>query len=410
MYQNIAQQNRLRLFATIFIVLFGIYYIPLDTPSGFGPIKLSLMFGAVIVLLLWSFKVSKAMVIGTIYLLYQYCSASMHPDTFRWSTLLFSSGLVYSYVCLYNLIYIEKVFTIDYFLKIIKGMMLVYFIVCIIQQLFLIIGISYFPLINLWKILERGIGCNSLSMEPSTFARSMLVFYYAYVKCNEYKRGEGSFRLKELFSEEHKWVTIRFLWMMCTMGSGTAFVCLIAFALYFVRRHNFYYIIPILIAIYSLLPLLHFEQLDRALAISHALPTLDQEIVEDADGSGASRISPILNSFHADFSKGETWFGYGIDYAVNHNLILDQKATLFDDYGFIFYIITLCFNFSCAYRFFSLATVFMFMGVGGTSGGNIHYLWELMIIMTCVRYFYENRFNLIEYENVEIPEKNTMRV
>lgn len=180
--------------------------------------------------------------------------------------------------------------------------------------------------------------------------------------------------------------------MMCSMGSGTAFVCLIAFSLYFVRKSNFYFVVPLLILLYIGLNMLEFEQLNRATSVINATTTMDQATVEAADGSAASRISPLLNSFHADFSKSETWFGKGIDYAVNHNLILTQKATLFDDYGFLFYILTLCFNFSCGYRFWSLATLFMFMGVGGTSGGNIHYLWELMMIMTCVRYFYENRF------------------
>ena len=99
----------------------------------------------------------------------------------------------------------------------------------------------------------------------------MLVFYYAYVKCQEYQRDEGPFTLSELFSGEHKWVTIRFLWMMLTMGSGTAFVCLIFFALYFVRKDNWYYIIPVLIVCYALLQNSGIEALDRATNTIEAL-------------------------------------------------------------------------------------------------------------------------------------------
>ena len=271
--------------------------------------------------------------------------------------------------------------------------MMLYFVVCIIQQLFLLAGFSYLPAINLWKVLDRGIGCNSLAVEPSSFGRFMLVFYYAYVKCNEYKRDEGPFTISELFSGEHKWVSIRFLWMMLTMGSGTAFVCLILFSLYFVRKHNWYYVLPLLIVSYALLQASGVEHLDRATSVINATTTLNKEAVQAADGSAAARISPIINSLNADFSKKETWLGYGIDYSRNEQGFVKQTQTLFDDYGFIFYLIALTFAFNCAYRYFSLATLFMFAGVGGSFGNNIQYAWELAMVMTCVRYFYENRYN-----------------
>lgn len=386
-------------YATIFIILFGIYYIPIDTRAGFGVMKFALMTSAVIIFFLFAFRVSKALVIGIVYLLYQYVSASFHPESFRWSTLLFSFGLVFAYICMYTLIYVERVFTIRHFIRITKWMMMAYFVFCVVQQCSIMVGMRIFPLINLVQLFDRGIGCNSLSMEPSTFARFMLVLYYAYVKCNEYLRGEGPFKVKELFSGEHKWVTIRFLWMMTTMGSGTAYVCLILFCLYFVRKHNFFYMMPVLIAGYIGLQALEIEQASRATRILNAMTTLDQEQVEMADGSGASRISPLLNSFKADFSKQETWFGHGIDYAVRHKMIVQQTATLFDDYGLILYLLGLLMNFACGYRFLSLGAVFMFAGVAGGAGTNIHYTWELMIIMTCVRYFYDNRYQLEEEDD-----------
>lgn len=385
--------NVLHKYTTVFIMLFGMSYIPLDGTAGFGIVKLVLMGGMIALSLVYCFRVTKALIWGLVYLLYQYLTASFHPETWRWSTLLFSTSFVLTYVAFYNMVYVAKVFSLDFFIKICRWVIMTYFVVCIVQQCFVLVGFSYFPLVNLWKVLGRGIGCNSLSMEPSTFARTMLVWYYAYVKCQEYKRGVGPYSVRELFYGEHKKITLCFLWMMCSMGSGTAFVCLIAFSLYFVRKSNFYFVVPLLILLYIGLNMLEFEQLNRATSVINATTTMDQATVEATDGSAASRISPLLNSFHADFSKLETWFGKGIDYAVNHNLILTQKATLFDDYGFLFYILTLCLNFSCGYRFWSLATLFMFMGIGGTSGGNIHYLWELMMVMTCVRYFYETRFS-----------------
>lgn len=389
------------LFTTVFLILYCTYYLPIDGFGGFGPNKFILAISVILTMLLYSFKMSKAFIIGTIYLLIQYCVASFHPESFRWATLLFSAMLVYSYAAFYNLIFVEKVFTIEHFIKICKWIMMAYFIVCIVQQVLIIIGINNVLIINLYP-LDRGLGCNSLCREPSTFGRFMLVFYYAYVKCQEYKRDEGPFTLSELFSGEHKWITIRFLWMMLTMGSGTAYFCLILFALYFVRKHNWYYIIPTLIGCYLLIQNSGIEALDRATNTIEATATLDKETVQETDGSASARITPMLNTINADYSKSETWLGYGIDSGIKDK----NNRTLFHDYGFIFYIVTLFLSFTCAYNFWSLGCVFMFAGVGGGAGNNIQYLWALMMVMTCVKYFYKNRYNPEIYEEEEEEELN----
>ena len=88
------------------------------------------------------------------------------------------------------------------------------------------------------------------------------------------------------------------------------------------------------------------------------------------------------------------------------NSFIKQTGTLFDDYGFILYIIALIFTFSCAYKFWSFGCIFMFAGIGGGIGGNIQYAWELAMVMTCVRYFYENRYNPEIYEEEEEENKN----
>lgn len=401
MFDIFKGQRGLTLFATILIIFYGIYYMPVDSFGMNAPIKMALMLSSIFVLLFYSLKASKAFTWGIIYLIFQYTVASFHPESFRWGTYIYSVLLVLTFVSFYNLVWIEKVFTIDHFIKICKWFMMLYFVVCIVQQVLTLVGIGYFPLFNMMQNLDRGLGCQSLSMEPSTFGRFMLIFYYAYIKCCEYKRDEGPFTLRELFSGEHKWVTIRFLWMMLTMGSGTAFVCLILFSLYFVRWHNWYYIIPALVICYGLLQELGIEQLDRATSTIEATATLDKENVQETDGSASARIAPILNSLQADLTKKETWLGYGIDYGKNHGTFYKQTGTLFDDYGLIFYITSLLFSFSCAYDFWSLGTIFVFAGVGGGAGGNIQYAWALMMVMTCVKYFYKNRYNPEIYEEEE---------
>ena len=398
MFDIFKGHSKLTLFATVLIILYGVYYVPIDSFGMNAPIKMALMVSSIIVMFFFSFKASKAVLIGFIYLLYQYIVASYHAESFRWGTYIYSVLLVLTYMSFYNLVFIEKVFKIEHFIRICKWIITLYFIFCVIQQVLIIMGITYMPIVNLMLSLDRGLGCQSLSVEPSHFGRFMLVFYYAYIKCQEYKRDEGPFTLRELFSGEHKWVSIMFLWMMLTMGSGTAFVCLILFSLYFVRWHNWYYIVPFIIIGYITIQASGFEQLDRATSVINATTTLEKENIQEADGSAAARISPIINSLNADFSKKETWFGYGIDYGRDHNTFVRQTGTLFDDYGFIFYLISLLFAFSCAYNFWSLGCIFMFAGIAGGMGNNIQYAWELAMVMTCVRYFYENRYNPIIYE------------
>ena len=397
MFDIFKGQRGLTLFATILIIFYGIYYMPIDSFGMNAPIKTTLMVLSIFVLLFYSLKASKALVIGVIYLGYLYFVSSFHSESFQWSSYIYSILLVLTFVSFYNLVWVERVFTIDHFIKICKWFMMLYFIVCVMQQGLIIIGIKSLPIMNHFQ-LDRGFGCYSLSMEPSTFARFMVVFYYAYVKCCEYKRDEGPFTLKELFSGEHKWVTIRFLWMMLTMGSGTAFVCLILFSLYFVRWHNWYYVIPVLAISYALIQASGFEQLDRATSVINATATLEKGELEHADGSGASRVAPLINSLNADFSKKETWFGHGTDYIRNNRTFVKQTTTLFEEYGVIFYIISLIFAFCCAYDFWSLGCIFMFAGIAGGVGSNIQYAWELAMVMVCVKYFHSNRYNPVIFE------------
>lgn len=369
---------------SVFLVLFTVNYQPLEPGNGLGFIKVGLMVIMCVMFFRVGFGITKATVIGVIYVSYQFLQASFFPETLRWSTLFFSAGLVFTYVSYYNMLYVRNAFTVDQFLRVVKWLMMAFFVFCVAQQACLLVGIQNFPLISLVRFLDRGIGTNSLSMEPSSFARTMLVCYYAYVKCNEYKRGEGPFSVRELFSGEHKWVTWRFLWMMTTMGSGTAYGCLILFSLYFVRKNNWFYIIPAFMLVFVAVAALGIKEFDRVTSVAGAVTTLSASEVTETDGSAAARIAPMLNSLQADFYDPAVWFGHGID--SNSSI---YNRTLFEDYGFILYLIAMCLNLCCGYRFLSLGFIFMMVGVGGGAGSNIWYAWDLMMMMTGIRYFYD---------------------
>ena len=143
--ENINRRDALKTLTYVFIVLFNTYYMPIDGRGGMGPIRFA-MFGLALFLLPFTFRVTKAFVIGMIYLVIQFMVGFYHPEYLRMNTLIFSVILVFTFVSFYNMMYVENIFTIDEFIDLCKFMMKLYFYVLIAQQALLLIGIKLFPL------------------------------------------------------------------------------------------------------------------------------------------------------------------------------------------------------------------------------------------------------------------------
>ena len=58
MFDIFKGQRGLTLFATILLIFYGIYYMPIDSIGTNAPIKTALMSSSVIVLLFYTFKTS----------------------------------------------------------------------------------------------------------------------------------------------------------------------------------------------------------------------------------------------------------------------------------------------------------------------------------------------------------------
>lgn len=389
--EKIRSYLTLQNFATFVLVLFCVHYIPLETRASVSMIKTAASVLCCFVFIIHVPYITKALVLAIIYFLTILFSAIFHMETFRASTLLYLCSFLITFITMYNLVYVKKVFTLDYFILIIKRLIYTLAIVLIIQQCFIIVGIRTFPLINLTQFLDRGIGANSLTMEPSVCARMMGVLLYAYMECISF-RERSKFRFQQLFEQEHKWVTIAFFWSMLTMGSGTAFIVLGVLSLYFINWRNALIIIPILAGLVYIGSSMGIKQFDRAYNTTQATLTMDKEQVAETDGSAYMRIAPMLNTINnLDLTKKEHWFGYGVDSGnANNNERMIAEIT---DYGFLAYICGLILVFSCSIRFFSIPTIMYFIGIGGGTG-NIAYLWGILIVFMCVR-FYRSRIKLI---------------
>lgn len=378
-------ENKTIALITIVVMITQIVFI-----EGYGvsPVKVGIMALMPFVFIFKVPYVSKALILGILYLLTIIFSGLFHPESLRFSTIGYLGMFVIAFITLYNLVH-SGTFSLSFFIKFLRWMILAYAICLICQQLLVLVGIRFMPLVNLsnqgFLAIDK---LPSLAIEPSHSARILGVLIYAYMQCNGFQQG-SPFRFRQLFEIEHKWVTYGFLWTMLTMGSGTAFIVLGVLSLYFINWRNALIIVPLLAGLVFVGSSMGFEQLNRATRTASAVVTLNNEQIVEADGSASVRIIPLINTINnLDLSKKEHWFGYGIDAGIGDksNRLMGEIT----DYGFLAYLCGLILVFTCAIRFWSIPTIMYFIGIGGGTG-NIAYAWGILMVFICVRYFYEKQ-------------------
>lgn len=379
----------LRNWATLILIIFCIRYIPIETREGVSIVKLII---AAICPLLFCFtpKINKGSMLILSYLLLITLTSFLHYESFRYYTIIYFSSFVFTYWTYYNLITEEGLFSFDYYFNIIKRLLLAYFIVLLIQQILILIGITQFPPFNLVQILNRGIGTNSLSGEPSTASRIMAVLFLSLLRMIEIKYNRKP-TLKEIYSEA-KLPFIGFIWSMLTMGSSTAFIALILLAFYFIATKYIIRIFVIAIIIAVIVPYIDFEALQRAIKALEASISFENKSIYSTDTSAAARIIPIINTLtNLDLTKIETWFGHGIDYNVTQTLrtIYTKNSTIggIGDYGLFSFILMQLFIYKTSIRkLFSIETLFWIILFRMTLE-NVAFTWGAIMIFSTTKYF-----------------------
>lgn len=373
--------------ATIYLVTMCTQFVAWE---GFGvsPLKVALMGLAPLLFVFRTPYLTRATVWCSLYMAVVLLCAYMQ-DYVRFSTLGYLGMFLITYIVFYNLLYKKHAFSLMYFIRLLRFMILAYAVCLLAQQASVLVGIRNLPIINLNNQYFLAIDkLPTWTQEPSSSARILGVLYYAYLRCCEIVEGE-KLSLKRVFELPHRWITIGFLYTMTMMGSGTAFVSLMILAMYFVQAKRLWYVVPVFMVLYFTLPLLNIHQLDRAVNVINATLTLDAEVVRETDGSAASRIVPVINTLNMDLSSSETWFGTGTktkEESIRGHLRQEGKMGNIDQYGLLSYIVSLILVFSCCMRFRSIPTIMFFAGVGG-GVTNIAYLWGILMIFTTIRYF-----------------------
>lgn len=383
------------------LILFCIQYIPIESRDGVSYLKLAVSLVCPLIMFAKAPQISKPVVYFAIYYMLVILAAISHPATLRWSTVLFMATFLVMYITFYNLIVVQHAFSKDFFASLIRKLIYAYCIVLILQQCLLIVGIKIFPLLNLVQDLERGLGANSLTYEPSSVAVILSFAYLSLLRLRELDLGH-KLTWTEVWANE-RLVTLAFIYTMIGVVSGTAMAALAIIALYFIPRKNYMSSILIVFIIALLFFNIDFLPLNRARDSFLAFLTLDSAKVMQADGSAAARIIPIVNTLtKLDLTTWEGWFGHGVDYGLS-KWIFSERVMIggIADYGFLSFIVMQFAVYSCMIkRLFSLETL-LWACIGLLTLANVPLNWGAMMMFTVVRYFQT------EYQNERCISNNS---
>ena len=371
----------------IFLFLMCTQFIPIEG-QGVSSVKFSALCLTPFIWMLNFQTFSKAFVWGILYVMAIIFSALYNIDSFRLETFGYKVTLVVMFIMYYDLIHISQALNLSDYIRFLRTLILAYFIILILQQAAIILGINSLPIINYMGSLNRGIGSNSLAIEPSHSARILSVLMLMFIRMYKLQLGRKSFGFLQFYIQ-NKLVVIGFLWAMITMGSATAFVALGILSLYFLNKSNFFKILAVLFVFYNSINYINYEPLNRAKNVFESSMTLDQEEVIEADGSASRRIVPLLNTLaYLNLESQDAWLGKGIDSNRFSDFVSeDNIITEINDYGLICYIILLIFFFStCLIKLLSIESLF-FVFLLGMTISNIAYAWGILMLFTTSKYF-----------------------
>ena len=374
--------------ASFSLILMSVQFIPLE---GFTISMLKVVYMCLCPLLLLGLspKVSKAIILSAIFWGTTFLLNIIQFENQRLSTFYYTLMFLSIFCLFYNLVWEEHCYELDDFLGVVKTVIFAYAICLILQQCCMLVGMRYFPFVNLmgrhWQGLFR---LNSLAIEPSHAARVLTVYFYAFFKLLECKNGKPV-SIKELYYE-YRWLVLGFLYTMFAIGSGTAMVGLAILSLYFLKRQYVMVVILVAFLLYFLTPYIDYDPLNRAMATFEATLTMDEEEIIEADRSASDRVNTTLSVFkYTDLSDPQIWLGHGVDTAwtVRHRI----THPMIYEYGLISYLLRLFFFFQCAIpSLFSLPTL-MFALLFSMYIGNIAVGYASLMLFSGVKYFQKSR-------------------
>lgn len=376
-----------RTIATFVLVLFCVRIFALE---GFdiSPIKVGVMAMMPVLLLFQTRIATRTMLLVIMYWGVCFFTA-VYNQQMRFSTLGFLAMFLLTFTY-YEASLRKGVFTLPYFVRLLRFLILAFGVVLIAQQACLLVGLRTVPFLNLMGQHYLAIDkLPSLSYEPSSTARILAVAYLCYLRCLQIVYGTKP-SIMQLFKGSNKWCTLLFLWTMLTIGSGTAFICLAILTIYFVSLRNAIVTIPLLIGLFFTAEQMGLKQLERASKAIEVTTQLDTDKIIEEDNSAAVRIAPLINTLtKTDLTATETWLGEGTakKERITMTSIQTAKHGVLMQYGLIATIISLCLIYtSIVGKFWSIENL-LCVGIFGVTITNIDYIWGAYMLLATGKYF-----------------------
>lgn len=300
---------------------------------------------------------------------------------------------------------------LESYMKLCRFLIIAYFIVLVIQQICVLVGLPIFNIIIDYSTIEGSKWkLSSLSDEPSHAARIVALLTFSYIAAYGLMHGKQYSFIEECKrhkSERILWFA--FFWTMLTMQSSTAllFVAIILFKFFVVGKVRMTNVIlGIVCLIIAAFAFSDNRLMKRNMDIIAATLTLDEVAIEAADNSGAHRIVPnIILAKRVEVLTENGLFGFGMDTSKkvvykNFPGWMDENVAggggvfqIWYDFGFIVFVIyimgTLRF---CTTNKDKMSYLFWFLLIF-VNTLNTQITWLAIMLLATNKYFIEKYTN-----------------
>lgn len=170
-----------------------------------------------------------------------------------------------------------------------KYLIYAYFIVLLIQQFCVLLGL---PVFNQLNALENPWKLNSLSAEPSHTSRYVGILMYSFLVFQD-KIKKYRINFRDSYKENKK-IWIAFFWIMFTTVSGTAFIVVVLILSRYLTHKNIVIAVGLLFIVFTIGVSSDITALRRATLFLSAVATGNAEAMIGADHSASVRIVPWM--------------------------------------------------------------------------------------------------------------------
>lgn len=316
-----------------------------------------------------------------------------NPVSYRISTVIYSIMFGLFFIAYKQVLY-NSYFSIDSFLKLVKYIIYAYFIVLVIQQFCVLIGLPIFNVSNYSP--AEPFKLNSLSAEPSHTARIVALLMFSYIVLTEIIKDRSYSFFQEI--KEDRYIWLAFLWVMLTSNSGTAFIFLAVIFLKFFQLKNIFFIVILFLFSILLLDYLNITVFQRTIDFAQAVMSFDIYTMMQVDHSASMRIAPIfVVAERVDIFSITGLFGNGIDTTSNfistiirgiqENTIGGGFFQIWYEYGFIVFILMIIYTVYHAFDRANLINIILWFFLVFLAGINNQMVWLCIFLLYTVKFY-----------------------